>query len=51
MLKKLMLKASDVASLQPRDLTVGLGRKGAVVVEVAGYRNGVMVGMMARGGE
>jgi hypothetical protein len=40
MLKKLMSKASDVASLQPRDLPVGLGHKGAVVVEVAGYRNG-----------
>jgi hypothetical protein len=48
MSKELMLNASDVASLQPRDLPVGLGRKGAVVVEVAGYRNGVMVAMMAR---
>jgi hypothetical protein len=46
MSKELMLNETDVASLQPRGLPVGLGRKSAVVVEVAGYRNGVMVGMM-----
>jgi hypothetical protein len=49
MSKELMLNTSDVASLQPRDLPVGLSRKGAVVIEVAGYRNSVTVGMMARG--
>jgi hypothetical protein len=41
-----MLNASDVASL---GFAIESGRRGAVVIEVAGYRNGVMVGTMARG--
>ena len=49
MSKELMLNASNVASVQQQDLPIGLGCKSVVVVEVASYQNGVMVGMTVRG--